>query len=120
MVVLHKTMSESSLNFLDLFAGGGGLSEGFIQAGFEPIAHVESDRSACCTLRTRMVYHWLKKEGQLDVYSDYLHGSLTRTELYEKAPQTVAQSVINEEIGKKTLPAYSRESTDFSTASTLI
>ena len=97
-------MSENSLNFLDLFAGGGGLSEGFIQAGFEPIAHVESDRSACYTLRTRMVYHWLKKEGQLDAYSAYLYGDLTRTELYEKAPQTVVQSVINEEIGKKTLP----------------
>lgn len=30
-----------SLQFLDLFAGAGGLSEGFIQAGFEPVAHVE-------------------------------------------------------------------------------
>lgn len=31
------------LTYLDLFAGAGGLSEGFIREGFEPLAHVESD-----------------------------------------------------------------------------
>lgn len=35
------------LNFIDLFAGAGGLSEGFFQAGFNPIAHVEMNKSAC-------------------------------------------------------------------------
>lgn len=54
------------LNFLDLFAGAGGLSEGFIQAGFEPVAHVESDQTACFTLRTRMAYHWLKAHGRTE------------------------------------------------------
>ena len=29
------------MRYLDLFAGAGGLSEGFIKAGFEPVAHVE-------------------------------------------------------------------------------
>ena len=47
-------------NFIDLFAGAGGLSEGFIQAGFEPVAHVEIEKSACNTLKTRAAYHYLK------------------------------------------------------------
>ena len=100
----YDAETESSFNFLDLFAGGGGLSEGFIQAGFDPIAHVESDRSACYTLRTRMAYHWLKAHDQLETYSDYLHGDITRDELYDKIPDTVVQSVVNEEIGRKSLP----------------
>ena len=37
---------EGNYNFIDLFAGAGGLSEGFIQAGFNPIAHVEMNQFA--------------------------------------------------------------------------
>lgn len=37
------------MNYIDLFAGAGGLSEGFTKAGFNPIAHVESDKAACFT-----------------------------------------------------------------------
>ncbi len=96
---------DGSLRFLDLFAGAGGLSEGFIQAGFEPVAHVESNRSACFTLCTRMAYHWLKTHGSLDLYASYLHGALTRSDFYQKVPEQVINSVINAEVGHVTLPS---------------
>ena len=72
-----------SLKFLDLFAGAGGLSEGFIQAGFEPVAHIESNKAACFTLRTRMAYHWLKDRNRIELYADYLNGNLRRPDFYE-------------------------------------
>ena len=91
-------------NYLDLFAGAGGLSEGFIRAGFNPVAHVEMDRAACFTLRTRMAYHWLKEQGKENQYVEYLNGCISRSELYEQVPEEVIQSVINVEISKATLP----------------
>ncbi len=97
------------LNFLDLFAGAGGLSEGFIRAGFNPIAHVEMDPAACYTLRTRMAYHWLKENDDLDQYVDYLKGNISRTEFYNLTPDTVINSVIDAEIGEETLPSIFRQ-----------
>ena len=97
------------LTFLDLFAGAGGLSEGFILDGYEPVAQVEADTAACNTLRTRMAYHWLVAEGREDVYADYLTGEITRGRMYAAVPQRIVRSVINEEIGPDTMERIYRE-----------
>ncbi len=86
-------------NFIDLFAGAGGLSEGFIQAGFEPVAHVEIEKSACNTLKTRAAYHYLKSNNKYEIYISYLRGEITRKELYENVPNEILKSVINLPIG---------------------
>lgn len=83
------------MNFIDLFAGAGGLSEGFINAGFEPIAHVESDKAACLTLRTRLAFHYLTSHNQLETYNSYLRGEISRNNLYRIIPQSLLNSVIN-------------------------
>ena len=93
-----------TLKFLDLFAGAGGLSEGFIRTGYSPVAHLEMDPAACYTLKTRMAYHWLRSQGRTDTYCDYLHGKISRSKLYEMVPESLITSVINAEIGEVSLP----------------
>ncbi len=94
---------DTKLNFIDLFAGAGGLSEGFIQAGFNPIAHVEMNESAARTLETRAVFLYLKKTNKMRLYYRYERGEITREELFEKIPSEVTKTVINKEMSNKTL-----------------
>lgn len=89
--------------FIDLFAGCGGLSEGFVRAGFVPIAHVEMDKDACNTLKTRSCFHYLEKSGQLDIYEAYLKGDISREVLYSSVPEEVINTIINSEIANETI-----------------
>lgn len=94
---------ELSLNYIDLFAGAGGLSEGFTREGFHPITHVEMNKNACNTLKTRIAYHYLKQQNRLNLYYSYLKNDISRDNLWEKIPEELKQSVINEEITKNNL-----------------
>jgi DNA (cytosine-5)-methyltransferase 1 len=87
------------MNFIDLFAGAGGLSEGFIRAGFEPIAHVEMDEAASYTLKTRQTFHYLKNSGKELFYENYLRGDITRSQLYSLIPPEELSRVMNLAIG---------------------
>lgn len=91
------------MNCIDLFAGAGGLSEGFHRAGFEFFAHVEMDEAACLTLKTRQAYFYLKRNNRLDIYIDYINGNISREEFYLQIPDDVFQSVINAEINQETI-----------------
>lgn len=50
-------MTGKEYKFIDLFAGCGGLSEGFYREGFKALLHLEIDAAACKTLSTRMKYY---------------------------------------------------------------
>lgn len=90
------------MNFIDLFAGAGGLSEGFVRAGFTPIAHVEMDKAACNTILTRTVFHQLKDTPDFEKYISYIKGEgISNEELYNLLPKGKRESVINLPIGKE-------------------
>jgi DNA (cytosine-5)-methyltransferase 1 len=89
------------MNFIDLFSGAGGLSEGFIRAGFKPIAHVEIDKAACNTMKTRAAYHYLKNTDNFQPYLKYIQNKISRTEFYSLIPVNEIESVINLPIGEE-------------------
>jgi len=94
---------KSRPTFIDLFAGAGGLSEGFIRSGFSPVAHVEMDKNACDTLKTRLAYHYLCKMKKQSIYNSYLKNEITREDLWNEIPKEIIDTVINEEITQKTI-----------------
>ena len=73
--------------FIDLFAGCGGLSEGFLQTGkFVGLAHVEWESPMINTLRQRLVDKWghteddaIKRVVMFDVQKteELIHGNWT-------------------------------------------
>jgi DNA (cytosine-5)-methyltransferase 1 len=91
------------LNYIDLFAGAGGLSEGFIREAFQPIAHVEMNKEACDTLKTRLAFHYLKQNDKLKTYFAYLKQEISREQLWEMVPDDLISSVINDEISASTI-----------------
>ncbi|MFZ4400592.1 MAG: DNA cytosine methyltransferase [Bacteroidales bacterium] len=93
----------SKLNYIDLFAGAGGLSEGFIKEGYYPIAHVEMNTEACDTLKTRLAFHFLKQKKETKTYYSYLKNEISRDTLWEKIPESLLNSVINDEISEFTI-----------------
>jgi DNA (cytosine-5)-methyltransferase 1 len=92
-----------NLRYIDLFAGAGGLSEGFIREGFVPVTHLEMGKDACDTLRTRLAYHHLRQTNNLNPYYSYLKKEISRNELWDMIPREIIQSVLHEEITSQTI-----------------
>ena len=88
------------LPVIDLFAGPGGLSEGFgaFRAGrkrvFRIALSIEKDPAARDTLRLRSFFRQFPS-GAPDAYYDFLRGSVDLHELYRRYPDEAARA--NEE-----------------------
>ena len=96
-------MQDKEITFIDLFAGTSALSEGFVRCGFSPIAHIEMDRDACYTIKTRLAYHYLNEQSNILKYQEYVTGKITRDTLYQMIPDEIINSVINIEISDQTI-----------------
>lgn len=72
-------MGKKKYTFIDLFAGCGGLSEGFYRTGFQALAHVEINHWACETLRTRMKYY-----GYKDIDKAVIEQDITSEDILER------------------------------------
>ncbi|MBE2927673.1 DNA cytosine methyltransferase [Anoxybacillus flavithermus] len=79
---------------IDLFTGAGGLSEGFHEEGYKIVAQVEKEKWACETLKTRLMYHFLKRNHELELYFDFLRRSFNyktldqdRIMIFKKYPE---------------------------------
>ena len=94
-----------AFSYIDIFAGAGGLSEGFRRNGYIPVAHVEMKKEACLTLKTRECFYYLNEHGRIEDYKRYLRKEITRDDLYEMVPKRVLNSVINETMSEEGMSA---------------
>ena len=94
--------AEKTYNFIDLFAGCGGLSEGFYKQGFNALAHVEINPTACKTLRTRMKYY-----GYSNADDAVLEMDITRDDVVDCIENVVAGQQVDIIIGGPPCQAYS-------------
>lgn len=89
-------------NFIDLFAGCGGLSEGFYKQGYNALAHVEINPTACKTLRTRMKYY-----GYDNADEAVLELDITREDVIDHIDAAVKGQKVDVIIGGPPCQAYS-------------
>ncbi len=83
-------MAQKKYTFVDLFAGCGGLSEGFYKEGYKALLHLEIDPTACKTLATRMKYY---KYSDKDIERAVLCKDITDDDVLDVIDQHVNQEV---------------------------
>lgn len=97
-------MSEKRYNFIDLFAGCGGLTEGFYKENFHPLAHVEIDHNCCETLKRRMLHYGYDLEF---TNNSVIETDITRDDINDVIENVVGKNKVDIIIGGPPCQAYS-------------
>src|SRR5574344_578841 len=95
-------MAKKAYTFIDLFAGCGGLSEGFYHLGFKSLAHVEIKHWACETLRKRMQHY-----GYKDFDKEVIEHDITADDIIDRINNAVNGRKVDVIIGGPPCQAYS-------------
>ena len=88
--------AKKNIKVIDVFAGPGGLGEGFVayeenkKKPFSLSLSVEKDAAAHSTLLMRSFYRQFGADNIPRDYWDYLKGSITRDMLFSKFPKQLA------------------------------
>lgn len=98
----RKAQNKKKYTFIDLFAGCGGLSEGFYRQGFQAVAHIEIDHSACDTLRERMRHY-----GYKNAENEVIEADITSEDTIDKIENAVNGRTVDIIIGGPPCQAYS-------------
>ena len=89
-------------NFVDLFAGCGGLSEGFYRENFKALAHVEINKTACDTLKSRMKFY-----GYSNFDDEVLNVDITYSKINDLIDNAVKGREVDLIVGGPPCQAYS-------------
>ena len=94
-VLMFQSFSSDDMNnsirtypFIDVFAGAGGLGEGFLSCGsrqikFTAVASVEKEAIPCRTLVLRHFFHSFSGRKIPGAYYKYISGEIDRASLFE-------------------------------------
>lgn len=93
---------KNTFTFIDLFAGCGGLTEGFYKQGFKALSHVEFDHFACESLRTRMKYYGYP-ENKISV----LENDITDNDIIERIENEINNEIVDLIIGGPPCQSFS-------------
>lgn len=99
------------INVIDLFAGPGGLSEGFSAYAtkngrhlpFQTRMSVEKEESAHRTLRLRSLYRKLSTKKEKAIYHEYVQGRITEQEMKDLLPELWSHAEVETLSGPKAL-----------------